>query len=62
MVLIVEPCFVPSPKRGFHGKFKKTATRVGLKYHTPNNLLVSGTQLLFQEEIILEQRKIRRDS
>jgi hypothetical protein len=47
MVLIVEPHFVPSLKRGFHGKFKKADTRAGLKTHTPNNLLVSGTCLIF---------------
>jgi hypothetical protein len=30
MVLAVEPCSVPSPKRIFQGKIKKTSTRVSL--------------------------------
>jgi hypothetical protein len=62
VVLTVEPRLVPSPKRGLHGKFKETNARAGLKTHTPNNLLVSGTWLIFEEKIILEQREIRRDS
>jgi hypothetical protein len=33
-----------------------------LKTYTLNNLLVGGTQLIFQEEVIFEQRKIRRNS
>jgi hypothetical protein len=52
MVITVEPHLVPSPKRGFHGKFKKAATRPGLKTHSPNNLLVSRTRLVFQEVIL----------
>jgi hypothetical protein len=32
-----------------------------LKTYTLNNLLVGGTQLIFQEEVIFEQRKIRRN-
>jgi hypothetical protein len=33
-----------------------------LKTHTPNDLMVSDTRLKFQEKVILEQGKIRRDS
>jgi hypothetical protein len=53
---------MPSPKRSFHGKLKKADTKTGLKTHTPNNLSVSGTRLIFQEKIILDQREVRRDS
>jgi hypothetical protein len=62
MVLIVEPHLVPSPKIGLHGKLKKADARVGLKAHTPNNLSVSGTRLVFQEKIVLEQGKVTRDT
>jgi hypothetical protein len=62
MVLTVEPCSVPSPKRGIHGKFKKADVRTGLMTHTPNDLSVSGTWLISQEKIIIEQREVRRDS
>jgi hypothetical protein len=29
-VLVVKPCFVPSPERIFQGKLKKTSTRASL--------------------------------
>jgi hypothetical protein len=38
MILIVEPRYMPSLKRGLHGKLKKADARAGLKTHTPNNL------------------------
>jgi hypothetical protein len=62
MVFIVEPCPVPSLKRSLHRQIKEAGERVGLKTHTPNNHMVGGTRLIFQEKVILEQRKIRRDS
>jgi hypothetical protein len=62
VVLIVEPHPMSSPKRGLYGEFKKVDASAGLKTHYPNNLSVSGTQLIFQEKIILEQWKIRRNS
>jgi hypothetical protein len=62
MVLAIKPCHMPSPKRGLHGKVKAADTRAGLETHAPNNLTVSGTQLVFQEKVILEQRKVRRNS
>jgi hypothetical protein len=52
MVLIVEPCSMPSTEGRLHGEFKEASERVGLKTHAPNNLAVSGAQLIFQEEII----------
>jgi hypothetical protein len=33
-----------------------------LKTQTSDDLTVSGTLLIFQEKVILEQRKVRRDS
>jgi hypothetical protein len=53
---------VPSLKRCLHRKIKEASVRVGLKTHTPDDLMVSGTQLIFQEKVILEQGKNRRDS
>jgi hypothetical protein len=58
----LEPCPVPSPKRSLHRKIKEARARSGLKTHTPNDLTVSDTRLIFQEKLILEQEKIKRDS
>jgi hypothetical protein len=62
MVLIVEPRPVPSPKGSLQRKVKESSARAGLETHALDNLAVSGTRLLFQEKIILEQRKIRRNA
>jgi hypothetical protein len=62
MVLTVEPCPVLSPKGSLHRKVKEAGVRVGLESHAPNSLTVSSAQLVFQEEVILEQRKNRRNS
>jgi hypothetical protein len=53
MVFTIEPCPMPSLKQSFHGKFKEASARAGLKTHTSNNLSVSDTRLIFQEEIVL---------
>jgi hypothetical protein len=55
MVLVVEPRPVPSPKGSLHRKVKEADTRAGLETHAPNNLAVSGTRLVLQEKVILEQ-------
>jgi hypothetical protein len=47
MVFAVEPCSVQSSKRSLHRKIKEVVARAGLKTHTPNNLTVSGTRLIF---------------
>jgi hypothetical protein len=60
MFLVVEPCPVPSPKVSLHRKVKEADTRTGLETHTPDNLAVSGTRLVLQEKVILEQRKLGR--
>jgi hypothetical protein len=62
MVLAVEPHPTPSLKGSFHRKVEEAGTRVRLETHAPNNLAVSGTRLVFQEKVILEQRKIRRNA
>jgi hypothetical protein len=58
MFLIVEPRYVPSPKVSLHRKVMEADTRAGLETHTPNNLVVSGTRLVLQEKVILEQMKL----
>jgi hypothetical protein len=50
VVLTVEPCPVPSKKRGLHGELKEADTRVGLKAHTLDNLSVSGTRWYFKKK------------
>jgi hypothetical protein len=51
MVLSIEPCPVPSPKRGFQRKIEEASMRASLKTYAPNDLLVGGTRLILQEEI-----------
>jgi hypothetical protein len=62
MVLAIESRPMPSQKGSLHRKVKEAGARVGLESHAPNNLMVSGTWLAFQEKVILEQRKIWRSS
>jgi hypothetical protein len=59
VVLIVEPCPMPSPKGSLHWEVKEASVRAGLEAHTPDNLAVSSAWLIFQEKVILEQREIR---
>jgi hypothetical protein len=47
MVLTIEPCSVPPPERSFQREVEEASVRVGLKTYSPNNLPVSGTQLVF---------------
>jgi hypothetical protein len=54
MVLTIEPRTVPSSKGSLHRKVKEAGARAGLETHTPDNLAVSGTRLIFQEKVILE--------
>jgi hypothetical protein len=54
VVLIVEPRLVPSPKGTLHRKVKEASERAGLETHAPDNLVVSGTWLVFEEKVILE--------
>jgi hypothetical protein len=62
MVLAIEPCFVPSLGIHHHGKIKEAGVRAGLETHTSNELLASGARPILQEEIVLEQGKVRRNS
>jgi hypothetical protein len=54
MIFTVESCPMPSSEQSFLGKFNEAGTWVGLKTHTSNNLLVSGTWQIFQEEIVFK--------
>jgi hypothetical protein len=38
------------PERSLHRKAEEASTRAGLKTYAPDNLTVSGTQLVFQEK------------
>jgi hypothetical protein len=59
IVLAIKPGVMPSLERSHHRKVEEASTRAGLKTYTPNNLSVSGTRLVFQEKIVLEQGEIR---
>jgi hypothetical protein len=54
MVFTVKPCPAPSLKRGLNREFKEANVGSGLKTHTPNNIAVSDTRLIFQEKIVPE--------
>jgi hypothetical protein len=54
MVFSIKLGFVPSPERSFHGEVKEASTRASLEINAPNDVLVIGTWLVFQEKIILE--------
>jgi hypothetical protein len=45
------------PERRFYGEVKKAAERSSLESHAPDDLSVVGARLIFQEKIVLEQRK-----
>jgi hypothetical protein len=62
MVLTIKLGHMPSLERSLHRKVGEAGARAGLKTHTPNNLSVSGTRLVFQEIIVLEQGKIGGNS
>jgi hypothetical protein len=47
MVLTVEPRPVPSPKESLYQKVKEADARVRLEAHALDNLVVSGTRLVF---------------
>jgi hypothetical protein len=47
------------PEGKFSSEVKEADMRVGLEAHPSDNLAINSTQLIFQEEIILEQRKVR---
>jgi hypothetical protein len=59
MVLVIKPDSMPSLERRLHIKIEEVGVRAGLKTHAPNNLSVSGTQLVLQEKIVFEQGEIR---
>jgi hypothetical protein len=62
VVLTVEPRLVPSLKGGLHWEVKEAGMRARLETHTSDNLAVSSTRLIFQEEVALEKRKIKRNA
>jgi hypothetical protein len=62
MVLAVEPCPVPSLKESLHWKVKEAGARAGLETYAPDNLVVSGAWLIFQEKLVCEQREIRQNT
>jgi hypothetical protein len=48
---------MPSTERSLHRKVEEASMRAGLKTYAPDKLTVSGTRLVFQEKIVLEQGK-----
>jgi hypothetical protein len=54
--------FVPSPERSFHGAVEEAATWVSLESNASDDLTVTGAWLIFQKNVLLEQRKAWTDS
>jgi hypothetical protein len=50
VVLVVEPGSIPSLKRALQMKIKEAGTRAGLEAYTPDNILIGGARLVFQEK------------
>ncbi len=61
MVLVVKPCPMPSLERSLHRKVKEATQRASLENNASNNLSVIVAWFVFQKEVILKQREIRRD-
>jgi hypothetical protein len=62
MVFTIKPLFVPSLEGRFQGEFEEAAAWASLDADTTNNFLISGTQLILQEEVMLEQGEVGIDS
>jgi hypothetical protein len=62
MVLIVEPCPVPSLKGSLHPKVNEAGVRASLEAHAPDNPAIRGAQLIFLEKVVFEQREIRQNA
>jgi hypothetical protein len=61
MVFTVEPRFVSTLERSIQRKIKEVTNRVRLDAYTANELSLSRTRMILQEEIVLEKWKIGVD-
>jgi hypothetical protein len=61
VVLIVEPCSMPSPEGILQGEIKKISTRVGLLAYASYNFSVGCARLVLQEELVFEQGEVWRN-
>jgi hypothetical protein len=50
MVFTIKPCLVSSLQRSFHGEVKEAVATVSFETDAPDNLLIIGTWLVFQEK------------
>jgi hypothetical protein len=58
MVFTVKPLGMLPSQGSFEGKVKIVAVRASLKADSPDDLAVSTTRMVLQEEIVLEECKI----
>jgi hypothetical protein len=47
VIFTINPCFMPTLKRRFHGEVKEATPGAGLESHALNNLSFVGTCLVF---------------
>jgi hypothetical protein len=52
---------LPALEKGFQGKIEEIAVSASQDADTADDLSLGSTGLIFQEEIMLEEREIRRD-
>jgi hypothetical protein len=61
MIFAVKPLLMPSLEGRFRREVEEVTMRAGLNTDTTYNISLSGSRLVFQEKIVLEERKIRVD-
>jgi hypothetical protein len=61
VVLVVEPCSMPSSERRFQRKIEKTSRRASLEAYTPYNFPVGGARLVLEEKVFFEQWEVGRN-
>jgi hypothetical protein len=62
MIPVVEPLLMPTLERCFQGKGEEIMTLASLDTLATNDLALASAKLVFQEEIVLKERKVQRHS
>jgi hypothetical protein len=55
MIFTVKPLLMPSLEGRFRREVKEVTMRAGLNTDTTYNISLSGSRLVFQEKIVLEE-------
>jgi hypothetical protein len=60
VVLVVEPLSMPPFHRSFEGELQKVIICASLEAESADYLVLCGTRLIFQEEVVFQKGKILR--